>query len=165
MKRKMAELEEESAKIDGLQQEVEATAEATAADKTEADQRSIFVGNVDYGSTPEELQSTFHPCGPINRITILCDKYTGHPKGYAYIEFADKDSAANALALNETPFRGRQLQVTMKRTNLPHMSSPRGRGRFRGRFRGSPRYRGGYPSYPPRGRFHHRSRSAYYSPY
>jgi polyadenylate-binding protein 2 len=37
---------------------------------------------VDYGSTPEEIQAHFASCGTINRVTILLDKFTGHPKGY-----------------------------------------------------------------------------------
>jgi RNA recognition motif-containing protein len=36
---------------------------------------------VDYAATPEEIQQHFQACGAINRITILCDKFTGHPKG------------------------------------------------------------------------------------
>lgn len=36
---------------------------------------------VDYASTPEEIQAHFASCGTINRVTILCDKFTG-PKGY-----------------------------------------------------------------------------------
>ena len=39
---------------------------------------------VDYGATPEEIQQHFQACGTINRVTIICDKFTGHPKGYAY---------------------------------------------------------------------------------
>jgi RNA recognition motif. (a.k.a. RRM, RBD, or RNP domain) len=42
----------------------------------------LIVVQVDYGATPEELQAHFQSCGTINRITILCDKFTGHPKGY-----------------------------------------------------------------------------------
>ena len=37
---------------------------------------------VDYQSTAEELGKHFESCGPINRVTILCDKFTGHPKGW-----------------------------------------------------------------------------------
>jgi hypothetical protein len=37
---------------------------------------------VDYAATPEEIQMHFQACGTINRVTILCDKFTGHPKGY-----------------------------------------------------------------------------------
>lgn len=39
------------------------------------------VSKVDYGATAEELEAHFHGCGSVNRVTILCDKYTGHPKG------------------------------------------------------------------------------------
>ena len=38
---------------------------------------------VDYSSTAEELGKHFESCGSINRVTILCDKYSGHPKGWA----------------------------------------------------------------------------------
>ena len=40
---------------------------------------------VDYGSTAEELESHFHGCGAVSRVTILCDKFTGHPKGSAFL--------------------------------------------------------------------------------
>ena len=51
-------------------------------EKIEADARSVYVGNVDYAATAEELEQHFHGCGSINRVTIQCDKYSGHPKGY-----------------------------------------------------------------------------------
>jgi polyadenylate-binding protein 2 len=50
-------------------------------EKEEQDARSCYVGNVDYLATPEELQNHFQSCGTINRVTILCDKYSGNPKG------------------------------------------------------------------------------------
>ncbi|XP_026545549.1 embryonic polyadenylate-binding protein 2 [Notechis scutatus] len=103
--------------------------------KVEADQRSIYVGNVDYGGTAEELESYFNSCGQINRVTILCDKFSGHPKGYAYIEFADQSSLKAAMELDEGTFRGRIIKVLPKRTNFPGISST-DRGGSRGRFRG-----------------------------
>ena len=107
--------------------------------------RSVYVGNVDYAATAEELEQHFHGCGSINRVTILCNKYDGTPKGFAYVEFADKDSVDTAMALDDSLFRGRQIKVMPKRTNKPGISStnrpPRGRGGFRGRgYRG----RGGF---------------------
>lgn len=75
------------------------------------DSRSVYVGNVDWGSTPEEIQGHFQSCGTINRITILCDKWTGQPKGYAYVEFADASSVANAMVLNDSLFRARLIKV------------------------------------------------------
>ena len=49
--------------------------------KEDIDSRSVFIGNVDYGASPEEIQAHFQSCGSINRVTILLDKFTGHPKG------------------------------------------------------------------------------------
>uniref|UniRef100_A0A8C2VQH8 Poly(A) binding protein nuclear 1 n=1 Tax=Chinchilla lanigera TaxID=34839 RepID=A0A8C2VQH8_CHILA len=82
-------------------------------ERMEADARSIYVGNVDYGATAEELEAHFHGCGSVNRVTILCDKFSGHPKGFAYIEFSDKESVRTSLALDESLFRGRQIKVNL----------------------------------------------------
>jgi len=144
-------MEEEDEKLRKMQDELE-SAQEVGGSKEEVDARSIYVGSVDYSTTPEELQQHFHSCGTINRVTILCDKWTGHPKGFAYVEFADKDSVTNAVLLNETLFKGRQLKVGAKRTNHPGLTT-RGRGRHFGGF--------SRPFY--RGRF--RSRRAYYHPY
>ncbi|WVQ98919.1 hypothetical protein IAU59_006050 [Kwoniella sp. CBS 9459] len=115
------------------------------------DARSVYIGNVDYGATPEEIQAHFQACGTINRVTILCDKFTGHPKGYAYVEFAEPSIVQNALVLNDSMFRGRLISVKEKRTNLPGMNmTNRGRGRGRGGFRGG--YRGGFRGGRGRGR-------------
>ena len=42
---------------------------------------SVYVGQVDYMTTPEELLGHFEACGTVERVTIVCDKYTGKPKG------------------------------------------------------------------------------------
>ncbi|NWI08473.1 PABP2 protein, partial [Crypturellus soui] len=122
----------------------------TTEEKIEADQRSIYVGNVDYGGTAEELESHFNRCGQINRVTILCDKFSGHPKGYAYIEFEERSSVKAAVELDESVFRGRVIKVLPKRTNMPGISST-DRGRYRGRFRARGGYYGGQCP-PVRGR-------------
>ena len=49
-----------------------------------------------------------------SRVTILCNKYDGHPKGFAYVEFTDKDSVQTAMALDDSLFRGRQIKVILK---------------------------------------------------
>ncbi|NXG10482.1 PABP2 protein, partial [Sakesphorus luctuosus] len=119
----------------------------TAKEKVEADQRSIFVGNVDYGGTAEELESHFNSCGQINRVTILCDKFSGHPKGYAYIEFEEKSSVKAAVELDESTFRGRIIKVLPKRTNMPGISTT-DRGGYRGHHQG--RWGGHYGGQHPR---------------
>lgn len=186
IKARVREMEQEQLKLKQMQDEVEKqmmTAAATGAgpgaqrsfptqdEKMEADQRSIYVGNVDYSSTAEELEQHFNGCGAINRVTILCDKFSGQPKGYAYIEFSDKDSVETAQALNDSLFKGRAIKVVAKRFNVPGVSStnrgggggfsrPRGRGgAFRGGFRG-------YGYRPPyRGRGGYRPRRAWFAPY
>ncbi|KAL8823110.1 MAG: hypothetical protein Q9191_006166 [Dirinaria sp. TL-2023a] len=171
MKRRVAEMEAEAAKLREMQASLDQGDDGLREDKEDIDARSIFVGNVDYGASPEEIQSHFQSCGSINRVTILLDKFTGHPKGYAYVEFTEPNLVAHALVLNESMFRGRNLKVVPKRTNLPGMT----RG---GRGRGGPRGRGGFGrggydrgydrGYAPRGggyRGGYRGRPRGYAPY
>ncbi|KAK6351750.1 cytoplasmic RNA-binding protein [Orbilia javanica] len=170
MKKRMAEMEAEAQKLREMQANLDKENDNLKEDKEEIDARSIFVGNVDYGASPEEIQTHFQSCGSINRVTILLDKFTGQPKGYAYVEFAEPSLVAQALVLNESMFRGRALKVVPKRTNIPGMQ--RGRGGYRGGGRGrggfgggygAPPYRGGYQ---PRGGFRGRGfRGRGYSPY
>ncbi|XP_033853183.2 polyadenylate-binding protein 2 isoform X2 [Acipenser ruthenus] len=165
IKARVREMEEEAEKLKELQNEVEKQMNLSPPpgpvimsleEKMEADARSIYVGNVDYGATAEELEAHFHGCGSVNRVTILCDKFTGHPKGFAYIEFSDKESVRTSMALDESLFRGRQIKVGAKRTNRPGISTtdrgfPRARFRSRGTFSASrSRYYSGFT--PPRGR-------------
>lgn len=114
----------------------------------EVDRRSVFVGNVDYQSTPEQLEHFFKSVGVIERVTILFEKYTGMPKGYAYIEFLEPYSVIRAIEeLNGKVFRGRDLRISHKRTNVPgykkkQVPNNRGsarRGRLLGRTKGGSR--------------------------
>lgn len=162
MKTRLKELEVEAERLQAMQAELQKESQDLAAeDKKDIDARSIYVGNVDYGATPEELQAHFQSSGTINRVTIVCDKFSGHPKGFAYIEFAEPALVPQALVLNDSIFRGRPLKIVPKRTNLPSFMlrgrggfGPRGRGGrgggyyargggYRGGFRG--RGRGGSP--------------------
>ncbi|XP_050521982.1 polyadenylate-binding protein 2 isoform X1 [Daktulosphaira vitifoliae] len=188
---RVREMEEEAEKLKKLQSQVDqemsntpvlssanssktsSTYNLSEQEKAEADARSVYVGNVDYAATAEELEAHFHGCGSINRVTILCNKFDGHPKGFAYIEFADMDSVNTAMAMDDSLFRGRQIKVNPKRTNKPGISTTnrpvasRGRGMYRGRpmSRGSAPtgFYGGYrPIRRPRGGY---SRRAMYYPY
>mmetsp|Transcript_58931 Transcript_58931/g.140670 ORF Transcript_58931/g.140670 Transcript_58931/m.140670 type:complete len:207 (-) Transcript_58931:66-686(-) len=149
MQRKVAEMDEEAEKLKKLTD----AAEEQGGDPEEVDKRSVYVGNVDYGTTPEELQEHFKACGHTNRITILIDKFTGHPKGFAYIEFADEQTVQNSLLLNGSLFRGRQLKVTQKRTNIPGWNvkgksskgkSSKGKGKGKGKGGGYGKGAGGW---------------------
>lgn len=81
MKKRVQEMEAEAAKLREMQSQLDQTSNELRENKEDVDARSIFVGNVDYGASPEEIQTHFQSCGSINRVTILLDKFTGHPKG------------------------------------------------------------------------------------
>lgn len=175
IKVRVKEMEEEAEKLKQMQEDVERQMNSSPNNKSgsqqtlsleekqEIDTRSIYVGNVDYATTAGDLEKHFHGCGSVNRVTILTDKFTGHPKGFAYVEFADKDSVQIAVALDESSFKGRIIKVLPKRTNRPGISTTnrappgrgyRGRGGFGamrgrgfGRGRGGGRGRWGYHPY------------------
>ncbi|XP_044901563.1 embryonic polyadenylate-binding protein 2 isoform X4 [Felis catus] len=105
-----------------LSPEAGCTCPGPPTEQLESDHRSVYVGNVDYGGTAEELEAYFNSCGEVHRVTILCDKFSGHPKGYAYIEFAAESSAQAAVALDKSIFRGRVIKITCvgPRSKEPH---------------------------------------------
>ena len=79
-------MEAEAAKINQETEDIEKGAgntasAATKADAIKRDGCSIYVGQVDYTATPEELLAHFEACGTVERVTIVCDKMTGKPKG------------------------------------------------------------------------------------
>ncbi|KAK4433549.1 Polyadenylate-binding protein 1 [Sesamum alatum] len=156
MKKRLQEIEEEAGALREMQAKVEKEmggtqdstgASASQAEKEEVDSRSIYVGNVDYACTPEEVQQHFQSCGTVNRVTILTDKY-GQPKGFAYVEFVEVEAVQNALLLNESELHGRQLKVSAKRTNIPGMKQYRGR-RPNPYFGSRRPFMPGPPVYPP----------------
>ncbi|PIC33674.1 hypothetical protein B9Z55_013570 [Caenorhabditis nigoni] len=114
------------------------TVPPTAEEQKEIDARSVFVGNVDFGSSIAEVEEHFKGCGVIIRTTIPKDKFTKRQKNFAYIEFESSESIENALVMNGSLFRARQIVVTAKRTNVPGMGAPRGGrgGATRGGVRG-----------------------------
>eukprot|EP01098_Paradermamoeba_levis_P007519 TRINITY_DN310_c0_g1_i1.p1 TRINITY_DN310_c0_g1~~TRINITY_DN310_c0_g1_i1.p1 ORF type:complete len:232 (-),score=70.98 TRINITY_DN310_c0_g1_i1:186-821(-) len=162
LKRKVKEMQEEADRLEQIQKQVEeqmGSSPGSSGSSKEVDKRSIYIGNVDYSTTAEELQTHFQSCGTINRLTILCDKWTGHPKGFAYIEFAEEESVNNSVLLEGSIFRGRPLKVIPKRTNIPGFK----RGYYSS-YRPPPYRRGGGfyggGGYAPR-----RPRRPYYHPY
>jgi len=119
MKKRVQEMEAEAQKLREMQANLDQQQDGLRESKEDIDSRSVFVGNVDYGASPEEIQAHFGSCGAINRVTILLDKFTGHPKGYAYVEFQEPSLVGNAIVLNESVFRGRNLKVVPKPLTFP----------------------------------------------
>lgn len=73
---------------------------------------NIFVGNMSFQTTEEELRALFQPFGEITRVNIPTDRDTGRARGFAFVEMASASEAAGAIAaLNGRELGGRQLRV------------------------------------------------------
>lgn len=95
---------------------------------------NIFVGNLSYGTTQDELHSAFAQYGNVERVHIVTDRDTGQSRGFAFVEMTDSQEAQNAIAaLNQTQLNGRTLNVNEAR---PKPQGGFGGGGGRGGFGG-----------------------------
>jgi RNA recognition motif-containing protein len=73
---------------------------------------TIYVGNIAYSMTVEELKNLFVPFGTVSGVKIIVDKQSGKSKGYGFIEMDKDEEAENAIkALNDTQVKGRNIKV------------------------------------------------------
>jgi len=77
---------------------------------------NIFVGNLSYRTTQDELQSAFAQYGGVERVNIVTDRDTGQSRGFAFVEMHDAGEAQAAIThLNGTELNGRVLNVNEAR--------------------------------------------------
>lgn len=77
---------------------------------------NIFVGNLSYQTSQEELEAAFNEYGAVERVNIVRDRDTGQPRGFAFVEMTNADEASNAIAaLNGRNMNGRDLNVNEAR--------------------------------------------------
>jgi len=89
---------------------------------------NIYVGNLPYGLSEEELQSVFEEYGAIEKTTIIMDRESGQSKGFGFIEMSNDDEAEKAIeALNGAELKGRSMKVNKAR---PRPERPQQRRRF-----------------------------------
>jgi len=75
-------------------------------------ERSVFVGNIAYRASEDDLSQLFSQAGQVVSFRLITDRETGRPKGYGFCEFADATGANNALSsFNGYDFQGRALRV------------------------------------------------------
>jgi heterogeneous nuclear ribonucleoprotein A1/A3 len=74
-------------------------------------QFKIYVGNLSYDTTGEDLNELFSKFGQIADVKLITDRDTGRSKGFAFITFAQEEPIEDALALNGTEFQGRRVKV------------------------------------------------------
>uniref|UniRef100_A0A8C4X090 Cleavage stimulation factor subunit 2 tau variant n=1 Tax=Eptatretus burgeri TaxID=7764 RepID=A0A8C4X090_EPTBU len=74
--------------------------------------RSVFVGNIPYEATEEQLRDIFSEVGLVVSFRLVYDRETGKPKGYGFCEYRDQETALSAMRnLNAREFSGRPLRV------------------------------------------------------
>ncbi|EXJ15524.1 RNA-binding region RNP-1 [Imhoffiella purpurea] len=84
---------------------------------------NIYVGNLAYGVTQEELRDAFSAYGEIASVNLITDKFTGNSKGFGFVEMPNNAEADAAIkGLNETPLKGRNLKVNEAKPRSPRPS-------------------------------------------
>jgi RNA recognition motif-containing protein len=72
----------------------------------------IYVGNLAYSVTDDQLQTAFGAFGEVSSATVISDKFSGQSKGFGFVEMPDNAAAEKAIqALNGTPIAGRNVKV------------------------------------------------------
>jgi len=95
----------------------------------------IYVGNLSYDVTEEELKQEFIAYGEVTSVSILTDKFSGRPKGFGFIEMASKTEAEAAIA-------GLNGKILKERTIVVNEARPRSESRGGGSY--GDRRGGGY---------------------
>ena len=97
---------------------------------------SIYVGNLSYQVTEDDLKLAFQEYGKVNRVQLPTDRETGRPRGFAFVEMeSDAEETAAIEALDGAEWMGRDLKVN-KAKPREERSSPRGGGGNWGNRRG-----------------------------
>jgi RNA recognition motif-containing protein len=91
---------------------------------------NIYIGNLSYEVTEQELQRAFEAFGRVESVNIIKDKFSGRSKGFGFVEMPDKANAQSAINdLNGKELKGRTLNVNEAR---PRTESRGGRGGYGG---------------------------------
>jgi len=96
--------------------------------------KNIFVGNLDFNTSEDELRKIFEGYGQVDRVSIMTDRDTGRSRGFGFVEMTNAEEGEKAIAgLNGTQLGGRTLNV-----NEARPKTERGGGGGRERGRGAP---------------------------
>jgi cold-inducible RNA-binding protein len=106
---------------------------------------TVFVGNVSYDATENELQDLFSQHGTVTEVNLMVDRITKKPRGFAFVSMESKEAADAAIqALNGHDLHGRKLTVNEARPREDRPPRDRGdRGDRGGGGGGGGGYRGG----------------------
>jgi cold-inducible RNA-binding protein len=96
--------------------------------------KNIFVGNLDFNTSEDDLRQLFAAYGQVDRVSIMTDRDTGRSRGFGFVEMTNAEEGEKAIAaLNNSQVGGRALNVNEAR---PKVERAGGGGRDRGGDRG-----------------------------
>lgn len=96
--------------------------------------KNIFVGNLDFNTSEDDLRQLFQTYGQVDRVSIMTDRDTGRSRGFGFVEMSSSEDGEKAIAaVNGTQLGGRTLNVNEAR---PKAERSGGGGRDRGGDRG-----------------------------
>ena len=100
--------------------------------------KNIFVGNLSFNTSEDELRQAFEAYGQVDRVSILTDRDTGRSRGFGFVEMAsDEDGDKAIAALNGKQVGGRTINVNEARAKTERAGAGGGGGGgFRARGRG-----------------------------
>ena len=85
---------------------------------------NLYVGNLSYQMTENDLQSLFAQFGDVSNVNIIKDRETGNSKGFGFVEMASQDSGEKAITdLDGTPVEGRNIKVNAARPKRSYTSA------------------------------------------
>ena len=74
--------------------------------------KKLYVGNLPFSTTEEELRELFGRHGSVDSVSVITDRETGRPRGFAFVEMSEASAATDAIkALDGTQLGGRALKV------------------------------------------------------
>ena len=105
---------------------------------------NIYVGNLSYEVTEEDLKEAFEVFGEVETARVLKDSDTGRSKGFGFVEMSNNADAQSAIdGLNDQELKGRTLKVNTARPRTENRGGGRGPGGGRGGYGGGGRGSGG----------------------
>jgi RNA recognition motif-containing protein len=86
---------------------------------------NIYVGNLPYNSTDQDLQNLFEQYGTVHSAKVITDRETGRSRGFGFVEMDPEGSEAAIQALDGQQFEGRTLKVNQARPREPRQQQRR----------------------------------------
>jgi len=91
--------------------------------------KKLYIGNLPYNITETALREMFTPVGVVDSVSIITDRDTGRPKGFAFVEMTDDDAAKQAISqINGKTLDNRSITVAEARPQVQRSGGGGGRG-------------------------------------